>query len=87
MKKIMVFLLVLFFSSGCGVVIQKGRRSDIERIKLLEERLKELEHTKTILEEKLSEEIKNKQVRLKMEKKGLAVIFVAEVLFDPGGQS
>jgi len=84
MKKIMVFLLVLFFSSGCGVVIQKGRRSDIERIKLLEERLKELEHTKTILEEKLSEEIKNKQVRLKMEKKGLAVIFVAEVLFDPG---
>ena len=84
MKKIVVFLLVLFLSSSCSVVIQKGRRSDIEKIRLLEERVKELEHTKAILEDKLSEEIKNKQVRLKMEKKGLAVIFVAEVLFDPG---
>jgi len=83
-KLIMILLLATFFFSGCAVVLQKGRRSDIERIRALEEELTHLKRTKDILEERLAQEIKDKQVRLKMEKKGLVVTFVAEVLFDPG---
>jgi len=84
MRRILTFFLVLLFATSCSVVIQKGRRSDIERIRLLEERLKELEHTKSILEKQLAKEIKEKKLRLSMRKKGLVVTFVAEVLFDPG---
>ena len=83
-KLITISLLAAFFFSGCAVVLQKGRRSDIERIRALEEELTHLKRTKDILEERLAQEIKDKQVRLKMEKKGLVVTFVAEVLFDPG---
>ena len=83
------FLVILGFISvfimqGCAVVFQKGRRSDIEKIQSLQKELQELQQTKTELENKLSEEIKNKQVRLAMEKKGLVITFVAEVLFDSG---
>jgi len=82
--RVVAFLFVLLFATSCSVVIQKGRRSDIERIRLLEERLKELEHVKSILEERLAQEIKEKKLRLSMKKEGLVVTFVAEVLFDPG---
>lgn len=77
-----VFLAVMV--SGCSVVFQKGRRSDVERIKVLEDELSRLRDTKSILEERLSREIEDKQVKLTMEDKGLVVTFVAEVLFDPG---
>jgi len=82
--RVVVFLFVLLFTTSCSVVIQKGRRSDIERIRLLEKRLRELEHVKSILEERLAQEIKEKKLRLSMKKEGLVVTFVAEVLFDPG---
>jgi len=82
--RMVIFLFVLLFVTSCSVVIQKGRRSDIERIRLLEKRLKELEHVKSILEERLAQEIKEKKLRLSMKRKGLVVTFVAEILFDPG---
>jgi len=84
MRRILFFLFVLLFATSCSVVVQKGRRSDIERIKVLEERLRELEHVKSILKERLAQEIKEKKLRLSMKKKGLVVTFVAEILFDPG---
>lgn len=46
--------------------------------------ISELEKTKKLLENKLSKEIGDKDVRLEMEEKGLAIIFLAEVLFDSG---
>lgn len=86
MKKVILyyFLCMFVFLNGCSVVLQKGRRTDIERIKRLQEELSELKSAKLSLEDRLSQEIKDKQIRLKMAKKGLVITFVAEVLFDSG---
>lgn len=46
--------------------------------------ISELEKTKRLLESKLSKEIGDKDVRLEMAEKGLAIVFLAEVLFDSG---
>ncbi|MCM8799760.1 MAG: flagellar motor protein MotB [Candidatus Omnitrophica bacterium] len=88
MKRIIIqFLtvsLALALLSGCTIIIQKGRRSDIEKIKELSRNLEELQGTKRILEERLKKEIEDKQVRLEMMEKGLVITFVADVLFDSG---
>ncbi|OQX81897.1 MAG: hypothetical protein B6D56_01025 [Candidatus Omnitrophica bacterium 4484_70.1] len=91
MRKCLFLMVIFFFASGCMVVFQKGRRSDVEKIRALKERLtkleeelSELKHTKGVLEQRLAQEIKNKQVRVSMENKGLVITFVAEVLFDSG---
>lgn len=84
-KYVLVFILSgLLLFSGCSIVFQSGRRSDMEKIEALEKELDALRHTRDILEERLSQEIKDKQVSLKMEEKGLVITFVAEVLFDSG---
>ena len=49
-----------------------------------ETELSELEKAKLLLEEKLKQEIDDKSVRLEMAQKGLAIIFLTEVLFDSG---
>jgi chemotaxis protein MotB len=87
MKKhnLLYFLgIFLFFMSGCAVIFQSGRRSDIEKIQSLEKELEELRRTRGILEESLAKEIEDKQIRLQMEEKGLVITFVSEVLFDSG---
>ncbi|MCM8756478.1 MAG: OmpA family protein [Candidatus Omnitrophica bacterium] len=87
-NKIRVRSFIVWFSiflfSGCTIVFQQGRRSDLERIKSLEDALLELKDAKNLLEKKLAQEIADKQVRVKMEDKGLVITFVAEVLFDSG---
>lgn len=85
-KRTILFFLIgfLFFINGCAVVFQPGRRTDIEKIQVLEDELGELRNAKGVLEDRLFQEIKDKQVRLKMEKKGLVITFVAEVLFGSG---
>ncbi|MDD5194803.1 MAG: OmpA family protein [Candidatus Omnitrophica bacterium] len=86
MRNIFIILLLscTVFLSGCTVIFQTGRRSDIERIKSLEQELADLRQARMSLEDKLSQEIKDAQVRLSMEEKGLVITFVAEVLFDSG---
>ncbi len=86
MKKRLLVLLVLFvfILNGCAVVLQKGRRSDLEKIQTLESELDSLKETKDLLADKLSQEIQDKQVRLEMAEKGLVITFVAEVLFNSG---
>jgi chemotaxis protein MotB len=79
-----ILCIALFSLNGCMLIVQKGRRSDIERIEALQNELETLRHTRGILEEQLAQEIKDKQVRLAMEEKGLVITFVAEVLFDSG---
>lgn len=80
-----VFVPFLVFSlTGCAVIFQKGRRSDLERIQELEKELAELRRTRGILEERLASEINNDQVSVHMGKRGLVITFVAEVLFDSG---
>jgi chemotaxis protein MotB len=83
LKAILVISLVLSFS-GCSFVIQKGRRSDVQKIEELSQKVDELTQAQNILEERLSQEIKDKQVKLKMAEKGLVITFVADVLFDSG---
>ncbi len=98
-------LLIIFLCvaiSGCSITIQKGRRSDMEKIESLEyeieamnarlaqleqaksDEVSELEKAKKLLEKQLKKEIGAKEVRLEMAERGLAIIFLAEVLFDSG---
>ena len=78
-----LFLIVVFLT-GCTIVLQKGRRSDMDRIESLEEEVDELKNARMLLEERLAQELKDKQVSVKMEDKGLVISFIAEVLFDSG---
>jgi len=77
----LVFVLGL---SGCTVILQKGRRTDIEKISKLKNDMSELERAKNELEKRLQDEINNKQVKVEMQDKGLVITFVSEVLFDSG---
>ncbi|MBU1006098.1 MAG: OmpA family protein [Candidatus Omnitrophica bacterium] len=97
---LVIFLCVMV--SGCSISIQKGRRSDIEKIESLKyeieslntrlaqleearkSEMSELDKAKKLLEKGLKKEIDSKDVRLEMAERGLAIIFLAEVLFDSG---
>ena len=97
-RQVTVWFLLISFLGGCAVVIQKGRRSDLDKIKSLkgtvtglegevsglEQELSDLRNAKSLLEKKLSEEIKDKQVKLEMQEKGLVITVLGEVLFDSG---
>jgi len=84
---VMVLATVLgasFMLSGCTFVFQKGRRTDIKKISKLKSELTELERAKKELDDRLSNEINDKEVKVEMLEKGLVITFVAEVLFDSG---
>ncbi len=86
-KGLIVFLLAAVFGvslAGCTFIVQTGRRSDAQKIEQLSQELDELSQTKGLLEDRLSKEIQDKQVSLKMMEKGLVIDFVADVLFDSG---
>jgi chemotaxis protein MotB len=70
--------------AGCTFVFQTGRRSDAQKIEELSAQLDELNRTKSLLEDRLSQEIKDKQVRLQMMEKGLVITVVGDLLFDSG---
>jgi len=86
-KRGLLYVLVPFLLlslTGCAIVIQKGRRSDLDKISDLEQQLAELRHTRGMLESKLSNEIKSDEVNVSMSNRGLVITFVAEVLFNSG---
>jgi len=83
LKVILTVLLSLTFA-GCSFVFQTGRRSDVQKIEELSGQLDELNQAKRLLEDRLKQEIQDKQVRLQMMEKGLVITFVADVLFDSG---
>jgi len=86
MRKTSLILLVisLLVLNGCTIIFQKGRRSDLEKIGVLESELAKLKDASDLLESHLAKEIADKKVRLTMAEKGLVITFVAEVLFDSG---
>lgn len=87
MRRLICWTLVIFGMitfSGCTFVLQKGRRTDVERIQELSKQLDQFRQTKQLLEQRLKQEIADKQVRLAMVEKGLVITFVADVLFDSG---
>jgi chemotaxis protein MotB len=86
-RKIVKSILASFIAltlAGCTFIFQGGRRSDTARIAELESQLDELNQTKGLLEERLSKEIGDKQVRLDMMEKGLVITVVGDLLFDSG---
>jgi|AMWB02.1.fsa_nt_gi chemotaxis protein MotB len=81
------FALALFITlglAGCSFVFQKGRRSDAEKIEQLNAQLDELSRSRSMLEQKLSQEINDKQIKLQMMEKGLVITVVGDLLFDSG---
>jgi len=70
--------------TGCTLVFQKGRRSDVEKISQLKGQLSDLERAQAELESRLESEINNNEVNVQMLDKGLVITFVSEVLFDSG---
>ncbi|MFH1457607.1 MAG: flagellar motor protein MotB [Candidatus Omnitrophota bacterium] len=86
-NKIMTLAIVGFLAvslAGCTFIFQKGRRSDIEKIEELSSQLEELNRAKMLLEDRLSQEILDKQVKLEMLEKGLVITVVGDLLFDSG---
>ena len=83
-NKILGISICMIFFSGCAFVLQKGRRSDVEKIEALRQELSELRSAKSLLQEKLADEIKDKRVSLDMQERGLVITVLAEVLFDSG---
>lgn len=78
------FVLVCFIFSntiGCTIVFQKGRKSDIEKIRTLEEEVDRLSQIMAELEGKLKG---MEGVSLSMEERGLVITFLDEILFDSG---
>lgn len=82
--KILFTVLVSVSLAGCTFIFQSGRRSDTQKIEDLSRQLDELNQTKRLLEERLSSEINDQQVKLQMMDKGLVISFVADVIFDSG---
>ena len=76
--------LIIFSLSGCTFIFQKGRRSDVQKIEELQAQLDELNQARKLLEDKLAQEIQDKQVKLKMMEKGLVITVVGDLLFDSG---
>jgi chemotaxis protein MotB len=82
--KAVLIIFVSFVFAGCTFVIQKGRRSDIEKIQELSAQVEDLAQAKRLLEDRLGQEISDKQVKLQMMEKGLVITVVGDLLFDSG---
>lgn len=67
--------------TGCTIIFQKGRKSDIERIQSLQQEVDRLAGIKAELENKLKG---IEGVSLSMEERGLVITFLDEILFDSG---
>ena len=67
--------------TGCTIIFQKGRKSDIQRIQSLEQEVNRLSGLKAELENKLKG---IEGVSLSMEERGLVITFLDEILFDSG---
>ncbi|MBM3255405.1 MAG: hypothetical protein FJZ08_03815 [Candidatus Omnitrophica bacterium] len=84
LAKILLIVFIISFLSGCTFIIQKGRRSDIQKIEELSRQLDDLNRARRILEDNLRQEISDKQVKLQMMERGLVITVVGDVLFDSG---
>jgi len=82
--KTALILFVVFSLAGCTFIFQKGKRSDAQKIQELSDQLDELSRSKSMLEDKLSQEINDKQIKLQMMEKGLVITVVGDLLFDSG---
>ncbi|MFH0762639.1 MAG: flagellar motor protein MotB [Candidatus Omnitrophota bacterium] len=82
--KAVLIIFVTLSMAGCTFIFQKGRRSDMDKIKELSRQVDELSQAKKILEERFGQEIADRQVKLEMQDKGLVITVVGDLLFDSG---
>lgn len=82
--KLLLVGIIITALAGCTFIFQVGRKSDVTKIQELSDQLDELTKAKQLLEERLGQEIKDKQVSLKMGDRGLVITFLGDVLFDSG---
>jgi len=82
--KFTVVLFITFSLAGCTFIFQAGKRSDAQKIQELNAQLDELLRSKGLLEQKLGQEIDDKQIKLQMMEKGLVITVVGDLLFDSG---
>jgi chemotaxis protein MotB len=82
--KCIIIGFVVTALAGCTFVFQKGRRSDLEKIEDLSRQVDELSEAKRLLEDRLSQEIQDDQVKMRMTDRGLVITVVADLLFDSG---
>ena len=82
-KTALAVLLTLSLA-GCTFIFQTGKRSDAQKIKELSTQLDDLAAAKKLLEDRLSGEIQDKQVKLQMMEKGLVITVLGDLLFDSG---
>ncbi|MCA9406518.1 MAG: OmpA family protein [Candidatus Omnitrophica bacterium] len=82
---ILLLSFLAFNLSGCTLIFQKGRRTDVEKISTLKKELTDLERAKRELEDRLRSEIQKGDLTVEDEgDRGLVITFVAEILFDSG---
>jgi len=95
---VLFFAVVSMSFSGCSVVIQKHARSDAEVIAKLkkeltykeqqyqikENELAELKKIKVLLEQRLKNEIANKEVSLDLTGRGVVITLASDIFFDSG---
>ncbi len=86
-RKIKLATLVLCIAflalnfTGCTLIFQKGRRSDLDKIRSLEDEVGRLSR----IQAELQGELKGvKDISLSMEERGLVITFLDKVLFDSG---
>ncbi len=82
--KAALVLFITFNLAGCTFIFQAGKRSDAEKIAQLSAQLDELARSRKLLEQKLSQEIGDKQIKLQMMEKGLVITVVGDLIFDSG---
>jgi chemotaxis protein MotB len=82
--RILCIFLIIAVCAGCAGITRNTSRPVIEKIEKLSQENQELTLAKALLEERLSREINDKQVKLKMMEKGLVISFVADILYDSG---
>ena len=87
MKRLGVLFIVTVFAvaiSGCALNFYKGKPEQERQIRKLTSELSEMEEAKRMLEDKLAQEIRDKQVLLELAGRGLVITMSNEILFDSG---
>lgn len=87
MKKILAVVVAALFVTtlnGCALNFYKGKPEQEKKIKQLTTQVEELEETRSMLEERLAQEIADKQILLERTSRGLVITMTNDILFDSG---
>lgn len=87
MKKLGLLVLIAVFAvtiNGCAVNVYRGKPEQAAKIKQLTSQVEELEQAKRLLEDRLSQEISDKQILLEKTSRGLVITMTNDILFDSG---